>query len=191
MSEMDKQKDVREPERFQNGKALAVFLEAVFPLTDKEAEKLFGYLEGQQQLLGQKDGELFRCEQNRGEEMHWKPCSIEDVISDVCEYNYDEILQVTQELMDAGTIKECAKMSDRLNSLCEDEKLLDALFDRTKEGKEIEKFAQILAEELIKNAQSEGQLNKTIQKMTEAMGKGKDRPPESPLEVKRNSGRSR
>lgn len=192
MSEMDRQKDVREPERFQSGKALAEFLKESFPITEREGDMLVFYMEEQKQLLGQRDGALFRG-QRQGEEdaVSWESCTIDDVISDVCDYNYDKILQVTQEFMDTGTVKECVEVNARLNKLCDDEKLLDTMFDRTKHGKEIEVLAQVLAEELIKNAESKEGLDQTIQKLTGVIGKGKETSLQPPPEEKKHVGRSR
>lgn len=192
MSEKDIQKNVGTPEGFRNGKALSIFLKETFSITDAEGDKLLGYLKEHQYLLGGKDGVLYRGEQNKeSDEVRWEPYAIEDVINDACDYNFDTILQVTQDLMDSEDPKEREQMSARLNRLCSDEVLLDKLFDRTKYGKEIEGLAHILAEELIRDMESKGGIDGAVKKMTDAIKRGEDLLPDVSPALKQNKGRSR
>lgn len=194
MKGADTQKDAKEPEPFQNAKALATFLKEAFPITEKEGEVLLGCLKEQFLFLGQKGGELYCGEQIPGKEQgeaRWEPDTIDDVINAACEYNYEMILQLTQEVMDTKDMKECERLSTKLKRFCADEVLLDKLFDRTKYGKEIEELAKVLAEELIRDAESKDGIDGTIEKMKEAVSAGEDLLPNVSPELKQNKGRSR
>lgn len=181
-------------EPFQDGKALAAFLKETFPITEKEGEVLLDCLKEQFFFLGQKDGELYCGEQflKKGQrEIHWEPDAIDDAVNAACEYNYEMILQLTQEVIDTKDMKECERLSAELERFCADEVLLDKLFDRTKYGEEIEELAKVLAEELIRDVESKDGIDGTIEKMKEAASAGKDLLPNVSPELKQNKGRSR
>lgn len=93
--------------------------------------------------------------------------------------------------MDTKDMKECERLSAKLKRFCADEVLLDKLFDRTKYGKEIEELAKVLAEELIRDAESKDGIDGTIEKMKEAVSAGEDLLPNVSPELKQNKGRSR
>lgn len=78
-----------------------------------------------------------------------------------------------------------------LDTLREDEKILDGMFDRTRYGKELEALAVKLAGELIEDMSREGGIDVAIQKMTEQIKEGKDMLPEVSPALKQNTGRSR
>lgn len=194
MKETDRKKNAGGPKPFQNGKALATFLKAVFPITETEGDTLLGCLKEQSIILGQKDGELYRGEQVSGQEqgkIHWEPDAIEDVINSACEYNFEMVLQLTQDLMDTEDRKTCNGISARLSRFCTDEVILDNLFDRTKYGKEIEELARTLAEEFIRDMESKDGIDGAIEKMKEAIDAGKDPLPDVSLALKQNTERSR
>lgn len=94
------QKDKQEePKLIQTSKDLVEFLESheiLFPMTEKEAEVLLGYLGGHGYLLGEQEGILFQGDLNY-EQNHilWEEHSIDDVIDSACEWNY-ELLQTAE-----------------------------------------------------------------------------------------------
>lgn len=191
LKEADLQKNAGEPEPFENGKSLAAFLKATFSITEAEGEVLLGCLKEQALFLGQKDGDLYRKEkiQEQGE-VRWMSWDIEDVINSACEYNYEMILQLTQDLMDTKDMRVCEQISKRLNRVCADEVLLDNLFDRTKYGKEIEELAHMLAKEFIQDMESKDGIDGAIEKMKEAISAGKDLLPDVSSALKQSTGRS-
>lgn len=181
-----------EPDYFQSGNELAAFLEPVFPIIGQEGDKLLGYMEEHGFLLGQKDGELYRgdlCyEQGK---VHWGPYDIEDAINDVAEWNYDFIQEVEAAVSNTEDMIDFSNKKSYLNTLREDEKILDGMFDRTRYGKELEALAVKLAGELLEDMSREGGIDAAIQKMIEQIKEGKDMLPEVSPALKQNTGRSR
>lgn len=192
MKDVEIQKNTGEPPPFQDGKALAAFLKAAFPITEAEGETLLGCLRNQSFYLGQKDGELYLGEQKQGQgEIHWEPDAIDDVINSACQYNYEMILQLTQELMDTGDMKAYKQMGERLSRFCADEAVLDNLFDRTKYGKEIEELAKVLSEVFIQDMESKYGMDGAIEKIKEVIDAGEEPLPDVSPALKGNMGRSR
>lgn len=182
---------LEEPKRFLSGADFAGFMnkrEEPFPLTEKEADILLGYLQGSDFVLGEMEGNLFRgdTDYTPGVETRWMEDTIDDVVNAAYEWN-DEMIKLSEaQIVMAETSSECEKEKERLEFLREDEQILDALFDRTKYGKEIEE----LAEELIRDIQSEDGIDGAIQRMKEAIREGKDLLPEVSPELKKG-GRAR
>lgn len=77
----------KEPDEFKDGNELAGFFKETFPMTEEEAQKLLGYMEGHEYLLGHMDGKMFRgdlCyEQGK---VHWEPYTIDDAVDAVTEW---------------------------------------------------------------------------------------------------------
>lgn len=194
MDTIDVQKEVleEEPDFFQTVDEFVSFLEPVFPITEQEGGKLLGYMEGHEFPLGHKDGELYRgdlCyEQGK---VHWEPYDIEDAINDVAEWNYDFIQEAEAAVSIAEDMIDFSNKISYLDTLREDEKILDGMFDRTRYGKELEALAVKLAGELLQDMSREGGIDAAIQKMTEQIKEGKDMLPEVSPGLKQNTGRSR
>lgn len=186
---------LEEPDCFSSAKDFVQFMGAgdtPFELTETEADKLLGYMSGQDFLLGKKEGRLFRgdlCYQQ--EKIKWTEDTIDDVINDVSEWNYDLLTQAQAEMENTNDIVDFADKKARADSLGEDYQILDVLFDRTKYGAEIEALAEKLADELIQNLQSKEGIDGAIQKMTEAIAEGKDLLPEVSPAIKQRSGKVR
>lgn len=106
-----------EPECFQNSQELSMFLGQAIPITDKESDVLFGYMEGHGYALGCREGKLFRgnlcCTKEEG--VTWEPYTATDALADVMEWNF----QITEETPD--------EEYEYIERLKEDEKILDAL----------------------------------------------------------------
>lgn len=194
MDTIDVQKEVleEEPDFFQTVDEFVAFLEPAFPITEQEGGKLLGYMEGHEFLLGHKDGELYRgdlCyEQGK---VHWEPYSIEDAVNAVSEWNYELLQEAEAAVSNAEDMIDFSNKKSYLNTLREDEKILDGMFDRTRYGKELEALAVKLAGELLEDMSRKGGIDAAIQKMTEQIKEGKDMLPEVSPALKQNTGRSR
>lgn len=116
--------------------------ELKFPMTEKEADILLGYMEGHEFLLGKKEGKLFRGDLCYAQEIiRWTESSIDDVINFVMEMNSDMIAPAEVEMEFAENSSDFLKKKDYYDRLCEDEKTLDILFSRTRYGKELNELA--------------------------------------------------
>ena len=180
----------REPDYFQDGKELAEFHKETFPMTEKEGDRLLGYMEGHDYLLGHMDGKLFRGD--LGYELgkvHWEPYTIDDAVNDVAEWNNDLLEEEGIVLNPADDDYEDKKKY--LDILREDEKLLDGMFDRTRYGKELDALAVMLAEELIADMSREGGIDAAVRRMTDQIKAGGDLLPDVSPALKKNEGRSR
>ena len=186
---------LEEPECFSDAKELVQFMgvcDTPFELTETEADKLLGYMSGHDFLLGEKEGKLFRgdlCYQQ--EKIRWTQDSIDDVINEVTEWNYEMLKQAQAEMENPRDFIDFANKKASADTLAEDYEILDKLFDRTKYGVEIEALAVTLADEFIQNLQSKGGIDGAIQKMTEAIAEGQDLLPEVSPELKQRSGKVR
>lgn len=186
---------LEEPDWFPSGAEFARFMnedDRSFPLTEKEAEILLGYLGGSDFILGQKEGKLFRGDTDYAPGViRWVEDTIDDVVHAAYEWN-DEIIKMTEaQIIIAETPSDCVREKERLASLREDEKILDTLFDRTRYGKELDELARKLAEELIQDLQSPEGIDGAIQRMTEEIAAGKDLLPDASPILKQNTERAR
>lgn len=186
---------LEEPDWFSSGAEFARFMnedDKSFPLTEKEADILLGYLGGSDFILGQKEGRLFRGDTDYAPGViRWVEDTIDDVVHAAYEWN-DEIIKMTEaQIIIAETSSDCEREKERLASLKEDEKILDTLFDRTRYGKELDELAERLAGEIIEGMMSKDKINVAIQRATEAIAEGRDFLPEVPPALKQKSGKAR
>lgn len=186
---------LEEPDLFSCGGDFAKFMSACdtpFELTETEADKLLGYMEGHDFLLGKKEGKLLRgdlCYQQK--KIRWTQDSIDDVINDASEWNYDLLQKAQAEMESAKDLIDFANKKSKVDSLEEDEKILDVLFDRTRFGKELNDLVEKLAGELIEDMMSKDGIDGAIQRMTEAIAEGRDLLPEVSPALKQRSGKAR
>lgn len=186
---------LEEPVLFSSGADFAKFMgicKTPFELTETEADKLLGYMEGHDFLIGEKDGKLFRgdlCYQQG--KVRWAEDSIDDVINDVSEWNYDLLQKAQAEMESPNDFIDFANKKAKAETLEEDYQILDALFDRTKYGTEIQGLAEKLVGELLQDLESKEGIDDAMRKMTEAIVEGKDLLPETSPELKKKSGRER
>lgn len=160
-----------EAECLKDGKELAALLEPAFPVTETEAEKLFGYMEGHGYLLGKREGELYRSDSCRGEgPVSWERYSVDDLVDVVCEWNYQMILE--EEKAPAGGKGDWAPGRDRLDALKEDERILDGVFERTKYGAEIDSLAKMLADRILEELESKRGVEEAARGLAEALKGG-------------------
>ena len=184
-----------EPKPFASGAELVRFMDEndmLFHMTEKEADVLLGYLGGYDFLLGEKDGKLYRGDlaYEQGE-VRWLNDTIDDAIDVVCEWNYEMVQTAQAQVENPDDFIDFVKKQNKLESLRADERLLDAMFDRTKYGKELVQLAEKMADDFIRDMQSKGGIDAAIEKMTEAVKEGKDLLPDVSPVLKAATGRAR
>ncbi len=184
-----------EPECFSCGADLMKFMKACdtpFELSEVEADKLLEYMNGHDFLLAEMEGKLFRGDLSyQTDKIRWSEDTIDDVIKTVFEWNDEMIRAAIVKVENAREFIDFSNKMDEVNSLKEDEQIFDALFDRTRYGKELDELAEKLASELIEDMLSEGGIDYAIQKMMEAIAEGEDLLPEVSPELKQRSGEVR
>ena len=69
---------------------------------------------------------------------------LDDLIDSVCEWNYELILHTTVEMNKPDiSDAEYSKLEEKMNSLKEQEQILDKLFDQTKYAAKVELLATV------------------------------------------------
>lgn len=182
----------REPEDFKDGKELSEFVKDTFPITEEEGQKLVDYMDGHGYLLGHMDGGMFRgdlCDEQ--DKVTWEPYTIDDAVDAVAEWNYSLIQETETSISNTMDMDRIAEKKSYLDSLREDEQILDKMFDRTKYGKELDALAVTLAEALIEDMGREGGIDAAVKKMTDQIKAGEDLLPDVSPALKKNGGRSR
>lgn len=182
----------QEPEDFKGGKELAEFVKDTFPITEEEGRKLIGYMEGHDYCLGHMDGKMFRgdlCyEQGK---VHWEPYTIDDAVDVVTEWNYALIQETETSILNTMDAVQAAEKKSYLDTLREDEQILDKMFDRTTYGKMIEAIGTSLAEALIEDISRGGDIDTAVKNMTDQIKEDVVQQPDVSPAVKKNGGKSR
>lgn len=182
----------QEPEIFKDGKALAEFFKETFPMTEEEGQKVVDYMEGQGYLLGYMDGGMFRgdlCDEQ--DKVTWEPYTIDDAVDAVTEWNYELIPEAEAALSNAKDMIDFANKKSYLDTLREDEQILDKMFDRTTHGKMIEAIAVSIAEAFIEDISRGGNIDAAVKNMTDQIKEAEDQRTEVSPTVKQSVGRSR
>lgn len=184
-----------EPEMFSTAAELVEFMDThdmLFHLTEQEAEILLNYLSGHDFILGHKDEKLFRGDLDYAQVMtRWLEDTIDEAVDFVCQCN-DDLIKIAQaELENPENFIDFVNKKSRLDSLWEEEKVLDAMFDRTKYGKEIEEQAKMLVENFLTDMRAKGEVGEAVKKLTEAIGSTIDVLQEKNVELQQSAGRAR
>ena len=134
-----------------------------------EAQMLLDYMEGHDYRLStDKEGNLVRVDVN-DDQYDTDEYSVDDLIDSVCEWNYELILHTTEEMKKPDiSDAEYTKLEEKMNSLKEQEQILDKLFDQTKYSAKVELLATELAEVFIANLQRNG-VDKAVGTLCEAI----------------------
>lgn len=158
------------------GRELLKFMEEngiSFPMDEKEADLVCGYMEGHGNVVGHKDGQL--CRGDLCVELDrtvWEETTIDDLVDSATEWNY-ELLQEAREFMEhPKDFRDFVFRHSRYEELCADEKVLDAMFDRTKYGEQLEHAAEMLAEQLIQTIQSKGDIDGAVKELVQGVKGG-------------------
>lgn len=177
----------QEPESFSDGKELAEFFKETFPMTEEEGEKLIGYMDGHGYLLGHMDGGVFRgdlCDEQ--DKVTWEPYTIDDAVDAVTEWNFELIKETEAAVTNPKDMIDFANQKSRLDSLREDEQILDKMFDWTMHGKMIEAIGTSLAEALIADISRGGDIDAAVKNLTDQIKEA-----DVSLALKQSAGRSR
>lgn len=134
-----------------------------------EAQMLLDYMEGHDYRLStDKEGNLVRVDVN-DDQYDTDEYSVDDLIDSVCEWNYELILHTTEEMKKPDiSDAEYTKLEEKMNSLKEQEQILDKLFDQTKYAAKVELLATELAEAFVANLQRNG-VDKAVGTLCEAI----------------------
>ena len=107
----------------------------------EDARLLFDYMEGHDYQIGvNTDNKMVRVDiaEENGEVLEY---SIDEVISIVCEWNYELINSTREEMKNPMDYESFSKAADKLASLKQDEIRLDKMFEKTTFGREIKSLA--------------------------------------------------
>lgn len=111
-----------------------------------EASLIFNYMEGHGYQLGFDGNKLLRQDvvEENGEIV---PYSIDEIIDVVCEWNYELIQDATNGMANPKDFVDFCNYKDAYDSLKEDETKLDAMFVRTRYGRQtLELIKNIITE---------------------------------------------
>lgn len=141
-------------------------------LTAEEADVLLGYMEGHQYMLGEYEGQVYRGDLCYADGViRWLSYPVDDAIRTAYEWN-DEFLEEAEEKVEnAGNYDEYVKETEKLKELKAEEKLLDAMFDRTRYGKRLTEVAEKIVGEIISDWEKTGTVDEAVKKMIEAVEK--------------------
>ena len=174
--EHEKQRDAEGYEAILTGAGLISFMEEhgiSFQMNEQEADLLCGYMDGHGYVIGQKDGQLCRgnlCEET--DRTVWEETTIDDLVDSASEWNYELLKEAKADMEKAESSIDYMNNHSRYEKLCADEAVLDAMFDRTKYGEQIEHIAEILAGQLIQNLQSKGDIDGAVKELVQGINGG-------------------
>ena len=176
--EQREQHDEEGYETIQTGAELISFMKESgisFQINEKEADLLCGYMDGHGHVIGQKDGQLCcgdLCAET--DRTVWEETTIDDIVDSVTEWNYELLKEAKEFMENPKDFDDFVFQHSRHEDLCADEKVLDAMFDRTKYGEQIERMAEALAEQLIQNLQSKGDIDGAVKELVQGIKGGQE-----------------
>ena len=176
--EQREQHDEEGYETIQTGAELISFMKESgisFQINEKEADLLCGYMDGHGHVIGQKDGQLCcgdLCAET--DRTVWEETTIDDIVDSVTEWNYELLKEAKADMENPDNFRDFVDKHSRYEDLCADEKVLDAMFDRTKYGEQIERMAEALAEQLIQNLQSKGDIDGAVKELVQGIKGGQE-----------------
>lgn len=177
------------------GEEIMKFLNAngnSFEMSEEEAVLLNGYINGHGYIVGHKEGKLYRgdlCKEYNS--ITWEETTIDDLVDSASEWNYELIQKAKADMENSADFADFESKQSRYEKLCTDEKVLDAMFNRTRYGKELEALAVTMAETLIQDMKREGGIDAAIEKMAAQIREGVDLLPDVSPALKQNMERSR
>lgn len=191
--EHEEQRDPEGYEAIAKGAELIKFMEEngiSFQMDEQEADLLCGYMDGHGYVIGQKDGQIFRgdlCAET--DRTVWEETTIDDLVDSAMEWNYEMLKEAKADMENPDNFIDFVNKHSRYENLCADEKVLDAMFERTEYGKQIEHVAEILVEQFIQNLQSKGDIDGAVKELVQGINGGHEAPDTKQPEQKK--GRSR
>ena len=121
----------------------------------------------------------------------WEPYTIDDAVDAVTEWNFELIKETEAAVTNPKDMIDFANQKSRLDSLREDEQILDKMFDRTTHGKMIEAIGTSLAEAFIEDISRGGDIDAAVKNLTDQIKEGVDQQADVFPAVKKNGGKSR
>lgn len=126
-------------------------------MTDKEAELILRYLKDHDYTVGYAEGQLYRGDMDEVPgEIVWEEYTVDDLIDIVCEWNYEEILEMDVARHEPKDMVDFSNKHSKYECLKEEEAVLDKLFDQTMYRAGIDKLAEELANQFIQNLNAHG-----------------------------------
>lgn len=123
--------------------------DVLIDLSAEDATLLLGYMEGHDYGVAVAgNGELVRIDLS-SEQPQPDDYSVDELIDQVCEWNYEMILDADMRRKDPKTAAECSGEQSRYEAYKLDERKLDRMFGQTKYASEIDRLAHRLAEEVL------------------------------------------
>ena len=174
--EHEEQRDAEGYETIPTGAELISFMEEngiSFQMNEQEADLLCRYMDGHGYVIGQKDGQLCRgnlCAET--DRTVWEETTIDDLVDAAMEWNYELLKEAKADMENPDNFRDFVDKHSRYEDLCADEKVLDAMFDRTKYGEQLERVAEILAEQFIQNLQSKGDIDGAVKELVQGINGG-------------------
>lgn len=175
---LEEQRDADEYKTIQTGAELIKFMNEngiSFQINEKEADLLCSYMDGHGHVIGHKDGQL--CCGDMCAEIDrtvWEETTIDDIVDSVTEWNYELLKEAREFMENPKDFDDFVFQHSRHEELCADEKVLDAMFDRTKYGEQIERMAEVLAEQFIQNLQSKGDIDGAVKELAQGIKGGQE-----------------
>ena len=167
-------------ETIPTGAGLIKFMEEngiSFQMNEKEADLICGYMDGHGYVVGQKDGQLCRGDLNaETDRTVWEETTIDDLVDSAMEWNYELLKEARSDMENPDNFLDFVGKRSHYEELCADEKVLDAMFDRTKYGEQIEHIAEILVDQFIQNLRSKGDIDGAVKELVQGINGGKERP---------------
>lgn len=143
-----------------------------FQMSREGAEILLNYMEGHDYRVGlMQDGKMVRVDVSEAQES-MEEYSLDDLIDDVSEWNYDLLEQADDERQNASNLIEFSNAQEKYEELLEEEEKLDILFEQTSYGKQLHDLATELAMELIACVGAGEGLERAIGTMADGIRKG-------------------
>ena len=123
--------------------------DVLIDLSAEDATLLLGYMEGHDYGVAvTEDGDLVRVDLS-SEQPEPDDYSVDELIDQVCEWNYEMILDADMRRKNPKNAAEFMEEQSRYEAYMMDERKLDRMFDQTKYAVEIEKTAHRLAEKVL------------------------------------------
>lgn len=144
-----------------------------FEMNEEEAELLNGYINGHGYVIGYKEGQFYRGDLNAEvDRVVWEETTIDDLVDSAMEWNYEFLKEAKADMENPKNFSDFVKKHSRYENLCADEKVLDAMFDRTKYGEQIERVAETLVEQFVQNVQSTGDIDNAVKELVQGIAGG-------------------
>lgn len=119
-------------------------------LSALDAALLFGYLEGHDYGLAvTKEGELVRVDLS-SEQPEAEAYSVDDLIDQVCEWNYEMILDADMQRKRVDHAADFSKTQENYEVYMLDGWKLDRMFDKTKYASQIDQIAKKMTEQVVR-----------------------------------------